>query len=252
MVSFTYNAQGRRASKTVGGTVINYLYDGNKLIAEKDASGTLIASYFYDDKDLLVSVKKGSQTYYYHYNGHGDVTRIIDQSGSVVASYEYDAWGNITSSSGSFANSQPFRYAGYLYDSETGLYYLINRYYDSAVGRFISKEPVLTSPPDSIATNPYVYVRNNPVNSTDPNGLGQTGTLYGRVMSTAGSPIQWAAVRYGNIAINGGNYILPGNANVMPTNANGEYRFTLGEQMIREKEDIKEFVFRDGEIKVNK
>lgn len=227
MVSFTYNAQGRRASKTAGGTVVNYLYDGNKLIAEKDNSGTLIASYIYDDREQLVSVRKGGQNYYYHFNGHGDVTKITNQSGSVVASYEYDAWGNITSLSGSFAGSQPFRYAGYLYDPETGLYYLINRYYDPSIGRFISKDPLFSSPPDSLGGNPYLYVRNNPVNRTDPDGLGPTGTLYGRVINTAGQPIVGAAVRYGNIAISGGNYILPGNANVMGTNSNGEYRFTL-------------------------
>ncbi|MFZ7104035.1 MAG: RHS repeat domain-containing protein [Peptococcaceae bacterium] len=58
-------------------------------------------------------------------NGHGDVIKLTDDSGSIVAEYEYDVWGNILAQSGSMAASNPFRYAGYMYDEETGLYYLL-------------------------------------------------------------------------------------------------------------------------------
>jgi RHS repeat-associated protein len=115
---------------------------------------------------------KNGNNYYFHLNDRKDVIKITDESQNIVASYEYDAWGNIISSSGSFANQQPFKFASYYYDSSVNLYYLINRYYDPGLGRFISKDKFRRSNPDSLDLNPYLYVRNNPVNKTDPDGYG--------------------------------------------------------------------------------
>jgi len=114
--------------------------------------------------------KIGQGIYYYHYNGHGDVTNLTDQSGNIVASYTYDAWGNILSSSGAMAASNPYRYAGYRYDTETGLYYLIARYYSPANGSFLSVDPEPGSSTDSLSLNPYNYAGNNPVMYADPDG----------------------------------------------------------------------------------
>ena len=71
--------------------------------------------------------------YYYDKNVLGDVMAIRDDNGNVVATYKYDAWGNITEQSGSMANVNPFRYRGYYYDVETGFYYLQTRYYDPEI-----------------------------------------------------------------------------------------------------------------------
>ena len=70
--------------------------------------------------------------YYYVKNLQGDVVKIINQSGTVFASYVYDAWGNIKSVKGALnlRELNTFRYRGYVYDNETGLYYLKSRYYD--------------------------------------------------------------------------------------------------------------------------
>jgi len=172
--TFTYDAEGKRTSKKVNGVTTKFVYDDIKLIAEKDASGTVTATYFYDDAGKLISMKRGGNNYYFHLNHRGDVIKITNSAQSVVASYSYDPWGNILSSTGSFANDQPFRYASYFWDKETGMYYLINRYYDPVIGRFISKDPV-SDPEDSELdpqeANPYTYAANNPVMETDPDGL---------------------------------------------------------------------------------
>ena len=98
---------------------------------------------------------------------------IYNTSGLKVADYEYDAWGNIistTDTSGvSISTRNPFRYRGYYYDSETGLYYLQSRYYDPEIGRFISADASLNGT-SVIGCNLYSYCENNPVNRSDPMG----------------------------------------------------------------------------------
>ena len=69
-------------------------------------------------------MKYNNTLYYYVLNAQGDVVRIVNSSRSVVASYTYDPWGKIISSSGALADVNPLRYRGYYYDSETGFYYL--------------------------------------------------------------------------------------------------------------------------------
>jgi len=170
-VSFAYDSEGMRKSKTVDGKTTYYDYDGIQLIAEKDSSGETIASYLYDDNDQLISVKRANETYCYHLNARGDVVAITDSSQDIVAAYSYDPWGRIISSSGSFRNDQPFRYAGYFWDVEIGMYYLINRYYDAEVQRFISKDELASSLLEPLDQNRYAYCKNDPVNFSDPEGL---------------------------------------------------------------------------------
>ena len=94
--------------------------------------------------------------------------------------YRYDGWGNhvVLSPDGSknesdtfIGNINPFRYRGYYYDVETGLYYLKTRYYDPEVGRFITIDDISYLAPDTInGLNLYAYCGNNPVMNVDPNG----------------------------------------------------------------------------------
>ena len=110
------------------------------------------------------------ETYYYHVNGHGDVMNLTDSSGAVVAEYEYDAWGNIISQSGTMASENPHRYAGYYYDEETGLYYLNARYYDAEIGRFITRDTFQGFEKSPQSLNKYAYCIDNPVNMEDSSG----------------------------------------------------------------------------------
>ena len=67
-------------------------------------------------------------------------------------------------------SDQPFRYRGYVYDTETGWYYLQSRYYDPSIGRFISADVLLSTGQGVIGNNSYAYCGNNPVNRVDPSG----------------------------------------------------------------------------------
>jgi len=170
IAAFTYDFSGKRISKTTSSGTVNYHYAGDKVISETDASGNIITEYTWDQHNRPVSMIKDGATYYYHVNAHGDVTSLTDENGNVVAQYEYDAWGNILSQSGTMASINPYRYAGYMYDEETGLYYLMARYYDAEVGRFITRDTFagFSSNPQSL--NLYVYSYNIPVNLIDPSG----------------------------------------------------------------------------------
>ncbi len=96
--------------------------------------------------------------------------KLVTESGAVAASYEYDAWGNILSQSGSMADANPLRYRGYYYDSETGFYYLQSRYYDPAMHRFINADSYASTGQGFIGTNMFAYCHNSPVAFYDTEG----------------------------------------------------------------------------------
>lgn len=103
------------------------------------------------------------ESYYYLYNGHGDVIQIVDTDGNIVNRYDYDVWGNFITKEETVHN--PFTYFGQTYDENTGLYYLRARYYDPTTGRFTQQDP------SEDGYNWYVYGNNNPVMYVDENGL---------------------------------------------------------------------------------
>jgi RHS repeat-associated protein len=171
LATFTYDHQGKRTSMTTSSGTVYFHYNGDKVIYETDANNNIIADYTWDSKGNPVTMTKGGITYYYHINGHGDVTKLTDASGNVVAEYQYDAWGNITfQSSGTIASSNPYRYAGYRYDKDTSLYYLNARYYDSNVGRFITRDSFYGIAFDTQSLNLYNYCQSNPVGYVDTSG----------------------------------------------------------------------------------
>ena len=106
------------------------------------------------------------------HNLQGDIVSIIDSTGTEVVKYTYDAWGKVLSTTGSLASTlgtvQPFRYREYVYDVETGLYYLRSRYYNPEWGRFINADDRITS--NKYGTNNYCYCANNPCMYVDKNG----------------------------------------------------------------------------------
>ncbi|WP_338749318.1 RHS repeat-associated core domain-containing protein [Bacillus sp. FJAT-52991] len=171
VATYTYDEQGRRTSKTVNGETTNYHYNqGINVLFETNKSGKITAEYSYDQSGFPLTMTKNGQTYYYVLNGHKDVVALTDASGSTVASYEYDAWGNILSQSGTMAEANPYRYAGYRYDKETHFYYLMARYYEPKEGVFLARDPVTGDYNDPRTQNGYNYGNNNPVMNLDPNG----------------------------------------------------------------------------------
>ena len=95
----------------------------------------------------LTGMSAGSNRYFYVRNAQNDIIALIDENGTEVVRYEYDAWGNPISTTGTLAGTigkrNPFRYRGYYWDEETGMYYLESRYYDPEIRRFISADSVM-------------------------------------------------------------------------------------------------------------
>ena len=94
-----------------------------------------------------------------------------------------DSWGKILSTTGRLANTvgynQPFRYRGYVYDEESGWYYLQSRYYDPSLGRFVSSDVYLSTGQGVLGHNSYAYCLNNPVNGADPSGKAAAAAAIG-------------------------------------------------------------------------
>jgi RHS repeat-associated protein len=173
IAAYDYDEQGRRVRSIVGDVTTNYTYDGNsnRVLYETNASNQMTCYYTYTAGGQLLSMTRvGGNTYFYHYNAHGDVITVTDTQQNTVATYTYDAWGNILSQSGSFADENPYRYAGYRYDKETGLYYLMARYYNPQNGNFLSLDPDPGDEDDPQTQNGYSYANNNPVMMVDPDG----------------------------------------------------------------------------------
>ena len=137
---------------------------------------TDILDFIYDEAGrpfaLNISTNGGSAftTYYYILNLQGDVVKLVTSSGSAVATYEYDAWGNILSKSGSMADKNPLRYRGYYYDNETGFYYLHSRYYDPTVRRFVNADAYTSTGQGFVGTNMFAYCGNSPTGRIDIGG----------------------------------------------------------------------------------
>ena len=94
-----------------------------------------------------LSVNYNGTEYFYLKNARGDVTGIVNAAGTQVVAYTYDAWGKLLSTTGSMAGTLgeyiPLRYRGYVYDTETGLYFLNSRYYNPETGRFINADSII-------------------------------------------------------------------------------------------------------------
>ena len=175
---YTYNANGIRTSKTVGGVVHNYLLDGAKILRETwnvdNTAHTL--ETLWDNEDAICGIKYNGASYYFLKNLQGDIIAITDNNGAVVTRYSYDAWGVPTIVSDTttidIATINPFRYRGYYYDAEIQMYYLQSRYYNPVVGRFVNvDEATYIGLTNMICSyNLYTYCNNNPVMGTDVSG----------------------------------------------------------------------------------
>ena len=145
--SYTYDEQGIRSGKTINGVTTSFSYNGSLLMAQVAPGKSLLFSY--DANGQAISVNYNGTEYYYLRNGQNDIVGLMDESGVRVVEYIYDAWGKLISTTGTLATTlgadNPFRYRGYYYDTETGLYYLTTRYYDPEVCRFISADVYMST-----------------------------------------------------------------------------------------------------------
>ncbi len=167
-LSFDYDSNGIRTSKTVNSVVTTFTVVGSQITRQQTGENNMY--FFYDNDGQLIGLNYADVNYFYVKNLQGDIVAIADIDGNIVVEYTYDAWGNLLSTSGTLAgtlgNDNPFRYRGYYYDSESGLYYLQSRYYSPEWGRFVNADDF-----DQInGLNLFVYCDNSVMRRIDPNG----------------------------------------------------------------------------------
>ena len=180
--SFEYNANGIRIKKNE----TEYELDGTTILSETKDGKTL--RYYYANSGIVGFIYN-SVEYYYQKNIQGDITAIYREDCTLVGEYVYDAWGNctVTTDIDGIATLNPFRYRGYYFDSETGLYYLNTRYYAPDMGRFISPDSTDYLDPGTVnGLNLYAYCGNNPIVYSDPNGNSATLAVVLGIIAVAG------------------------------------------------------------------
>ena len=179
---YSYDENGIRTRKTIGSTVTDYYYNGTLLMGtvktKTNSDGSTTTSklrFSYDANGKVVAVNYNGNYYYYLRNAQSDIVKLIDKTGATVVEYTYDSWGKLLSTSGSLASTlgknNPFRYRGYVYDEETGFYYVSSRYYDPEIGRFINADDIAYLGMRGLTSyNLFAYCGNNPVMGYDPYG----------------------------------------------------------------------------------
>ena len=189
-LSFSYDDNGVRVRKTVNGADHFYTVNGTQILTERWVADQIehLLVYLYDASGCPIGMEYRNNTYpeggfdlyLFETNLQGDVIGVYSEVGEKIINYTYDAWGNcamtasanVTAGTDFAAAFNPFRYRGYYYDTELGLYYLNARYYDPNTGRFISADDVSYLGADGELTsyNLYAYCGNNPIMYTDPTG----------------------------------------------------------------------------------
>ena len=218
-ISYTYDANGMRASKTVNGVKSTFEYVGGKLVYEK--RGNMDIYYQYDSNGNLSAIRYVDGTedniYYTVCNSRGDVEAIYGGGGGLKARYIYDTWGNtvkIVDVNGNEITDKntvgyinPIRYRGYYYDAETGFYYLQSRYYDPETGRFLNADDseIIDGNNDNIIENNlFAYCLNNPINMYDSDGYFAFAIAGGGAWAFGGAnfwnPVGWAVLITSSVA----------------------------------------------------
>ncbi len=173
-IEYAYDHDGIRIGKTVNGTdMTTCVVDKNRpyaqVLEEQQRQGGLSAttSYVYGDA-LIASTVDGTLPRYVHADGMDSVRSLSNSSGAITDTYTYDAYGLLSSSSGTSAN--PYQYRSEQYDADLNAYYLRARYYQPGTGRFLTTDPVEGIPTTPMSLHRYMYGNGNPVSMIDPSG----------------------------------------------------------------------------------
>ena len=167
-VSFTYDAEGLRTGKTVNGEKTIYVWDGDQVVMELSKGGAVQKRYIRGNDLVYADKGENTEKTYYVTDMHGNVVQLLDESGNVTKTYEYDSFGNEVKPEKKDEN--PYRYCGEYYDKETEEVYLRARYYEPSVGRFITRDTYTGESDEPLSLHLYTYCENDGVNMVDPSG----------------------------------------------------------------------------------
>jgi RHS repeat-associated protein len=173
MTSATYDGDGLRSSETstpAGGSPVSQGFVWNTTSSVPELLMDSSNAYIFAGSGTpieQVNLSNGSLDYLVA-DSLGSVRGVVSSSGSLLASTDYDAWGNPETAAG-LASYTPFGFAG-AYTDQTGLVYLIGRYYDPQTGQFLSVDPMVEQTQQA-----YLYAGDDPVNRSDPNGMFNVG-----------------------------------------------------------------------------
>ena len=192
-LTFKYNHNGMRIQKVLEHSwypeTTNYTYHGNLLTHMNvvytdfdEVEHTDKLHFFYDARTCPAKVRFNGTVYTYVQNLQGDIVGILDSNGNLVVEYKYDVWGKPLSTAGSLADTlgvrNPFRYRGYVFDEESGRYWLKSRFYAHDLLRFINADTLLGVNHQLFSHNVYGYAANRPVVCGDKTGCLTAYILY--------------------------------------------------------------------------
>jgi RHS repeat-associated protein len=214
---FQYDAFGRRrvrkeygwqSSAWVLTNEMRYVYDGMLVVQERDANNLALVSYTRGadlsgsrqgaggiggllartDHSTLNSQPSTAHSYY-HSDGNGNITALVDTNGFIVAKYQYDPYGNLLGMAGPLAEANTYRFSSKQWHANAGLYYYGFRYYEPNLQRWLNRDPI----GESGGLNLFAFLENSPNNLVDP--WGQSSSNPG---GTAGSctPEYWEIMKW--------------------------------------------------------
>jgi RHS repeat-associated protein len=187
MSQFVYDGKMRRRIRSefawqgtnwVQTNQVLYVYDGNLVIQERATNNQPLVTYT-RGRDLSGSLQGAggiggllartdtNGSTYYHADGNGNITMLINSSQAIVAKYLYDAFGNVLSASGLLANANVYQFSSKEKHLNSGLVYYLHRYYDPNLQRWPNRDPI----GERGGINLYTFEHNNPISQVDPYGL---------------------------------------------------------------------------------
>lgn len=197
-VKIVYDGDGNRVSETVAGVTTKYLVADQNLtgytqVLDELQNGVVSRSYSYG-LELInerQTISGTPRTSFYGYDGHGSVRFLMDSTGAITDTYDYDAFGNLLSQTGTTPNN--YLFAGEQFDPVLGVYYNRARYYDQRQGRFWTMDLFEGHEQDPNSLHKYLYAKASPVLAVDPSGFDSLAELsisedIGEILDTQASP----------------------------------------------------------------
>src|SRR6185503_640984 len=176
-LTVTYDGDGNRVAKTAGGVTTKFLVDdlnptGYAQVIEEVVGSSVQRTYTYGNSIVSQKQLSNNQSSFYGADAHGSIRLLTSSAGAVTDTYNYEAFGNLISATGTTANY--YRYSGERFDSDLGAYHLRARYYSPQRGRFLTTDPFAGFADAPRTLHKYLYVGADPVNFIDPSGLTET------------------------------------------------------------------------------